>query len=622
VPRPAASRPTATRSRPLLTALAALVVAALAATGCVSMPSGGPVLSYPVTQGTDAQNQPFVQIQPQPPGNGWSPSQIVQGFLTASANYGSYPQVARQYLTPGEQKMWDPFWSAIVYKSGPNVTAPIYPSGAKNPTTATVEVKGTVQANLTGNGNYSVPSPSASTPGSPPNPTPLFKLVKANGQWRIDTAPRQLLLTSNSFENDYQLRNLYFFDPLDRFLVPDPVYVPLRPANDLMDGLVNELIAPPTDWLSGGATKTAFPPKTKVSSVGLDGVTAVVNLTGTAIGQAASGKAGTDVMLQISAQLLSTLSVAASSDSHGQGVQSIEVVVNGKPWVPPHGQGNPVQHTTSWHPASGESKQFYSVDSKGFLTSRTGTAPGGKPVSIAKIGTSYSQIAVSPDGMYLAALRGGTLYAGRLLDGSLTKRGTGFTTISWDVNDDLWALQSGQVVMFRGTSNARQPLAAMVPVAVVSVQLSGPYTELQVAPDGVRVALVSGGNELMFGAISRPQGQNPQITLSPVQETPLTQVQSVPQATNFTSLSWYGPDHVITLARPGGAVTEYPVSGGTPQSWQADTDMQTITASSGQPLIGGLSKGRMMTDAGLTGSWMPINDGDTPADGSSPTYPG
>jgi Lipoprotein LpqB beta-propeller domain/Sporulation and spore germination len=611
--RPAVSRPTPTRSRPLLTALAALVVAALAATGCVSMPSGGPVLSYPVTQGTDAQNQPFVQIQPQPPGNGWSPSQIVQGFLTASANFGSYPNVARQYLTPGV--IWDPIWSAIVYKRGPNVTAPTYPPAAKNPTTATVEVTGTVQANLQGNGNYSVPS--ASTPGSPPNPTPRFKLVKVNGQWRIASAPPQLLLTSNSFENDYQLRNLYFFDPLDRFLVPDPVYVPLRPPNDLMDGLVNELIAPPTDWLSAGATKTSFPPKTKVSSVGLDGVTAVVNLTGAAI-----AKASPDVMAQISAQLLSTLSVAAPSNSHGQGVQSVEVVVNGKPWVPPHGQGNPVQHTTTWHPASGASKKFYSVDSKGYLTSRT--ASGGKPVSIAKIGTGFGRIAVSPDGMYLAALRGGTLYAGRLVDGSLTKRGTGFTAISWDVNDNLWALQSGQVVMFRGTSNARQPLAEMVPVATVSVQLIGPYTELQVAPDGVRVALVSGGNELTFGAISRPQGQNPQITLSPVQETPLTQVQPVPPAADFIALSWYGPDDVITLATPGPTVTKYPVSGGTPQSLQADADMQTITASSGQPMVAGLPKGRMVSDNSLTvtGSWIPVNDGDTPAYGSSPTYPG
>lgn len=618
MPRRAASRPTPARSRPLLTALAALVVAALAATGCVSMPSGGPVLSYPVTQGTDAQNQPFVQIQPQPPGNGWSPSQIVQGFLTASANWGTYPQVAKQYLTPLQQKSWDPLWSAVVYKTGPTPAKPKYPPTAKNPTSAVVGINGKVQANLTGYGNYSVPS--ASAPGTSPAPPSDFQLQKIGGQWRISSAPEELLLTSNSFANDYQLRNLYFFDPLTKVLVPDPVYVPVR-AGDLMDGLVNELVAPPGDWLSEGATRTAFPPKTKVSNVKLAGVTAIVSLTGTAIGKAATGKAGSDVMLQISAQLLLTLSGAASSGSTGQRVQAIEVVVNGKPWVPPKGQGNPVQHTTDWQPASGESKEFYSVDRKGYLTSRKAKAPGGKPVRIANIGTGYSQIAVSPDGMYLAGLRGGTLYTGRLADGSLTKRGAGFTAISWDANDDLWALQGGQVVMFRATSNARQPLAEMVPVAVVGA-LGGPYTQLQVAPDGVRVALVSGGNELTFGAISRPQGQNPQIILSPVQQTPLTQVQSVPQAANFTSLSWYGPDNVITLATPGPAVTEYPVSGATPTPLQAEPDMQTITASAGQPLIAGLPNGRMSSDPGLTGSWTIINDGDTLADGSSPTYPG
>ncbi|MGH3283063.1 MAG: hypothetical protein ACRDNW_28585 [Trebonia sp.] len=57
--------------------LGVLLVVGLAATGCVSMPSGGPVASYPVTQGTAAQNQPFVQIQPQEPSAGWNPQEIV-----------------------------------------------------------------------------------------------------------------------------------------------------------------------------------------------------------------------------------------------------------------------------------------------------------------------------------------------------------------------------------------------------------------------------------------------------------------------------------------------------------------------------------------------------------------
>ena len=606
------SRPPVPRlpsSRPLLAALAALLVAALAATGCVSMPSGGAVRSYPVTQGTAAQNQPYVQIKPPPPGANWSPSQIVQGFLTASASFGNYPQVAREYLTQAEAKVWDPSWSAVVYKSGPNVTEPTYPSTAKQSTTATVGITGTIQANLLGNGNYSVPSGASSGTSVPP-----FQLAKqANGQWRISYAPLELLLSSNSFGNDYQLSNLYFFDPLGKFLVPDPVYVPL-PAKptDLIDRLVSELNAPPLDWLSGGATKTAFPVKTKVSGVTLEGVTAVVSLAGAAIGKAGTD---TDTMLRISAQLWSTLSDATPGGPNSPGVQSVEVVVNGKPWIPPHSQGNPVQRTARWHPASSTGTEFYYVNSAGYLTSRTGTS--GKPVTMTKIGTGYSQIALSADGTYLAALRGSTLYAG-LVGGPLTKRGSGFMTMSWDANDDLWGSQGTQIVMFRGTRNPRQPLAPAVPVEVVtqpseSLISSGPFTVLRVAPDGVRVAIVIGDNELTFGAISR-QTQNPRITLS--------EVQTAANA-NFTALTWYDPDNVIALAEPGPSVTEYPVSGGTPAPIQAEPGMQTITAGShGQPLIAGLGNGQMVADASLTGSWMPVNDGDTPASGQSPAYPG
>ena len=52
--------------------------------------------------------------------------------------------------------------------------------------------------------------------------------MKLNGQWRIAVAPSALLLTSDSFQNDYQPTKLYFFDPAGRILVPDPVYVPLQ----------------------------------------------------------------------------------------------------------------------------------------------------------------------------------------------------------------------------------------------------------------------------------------------------------------------------------------------------------------------------------------------------------
>lgn len=579
------------------------------------MPSGGPVQSYPITQGTSAQNQPYVQLQPQPPRPGWSPSQVVEGFLAASASFGGNAQVAREYLTTSEQKNWNNNWSAIVYKSGPNVTAPTYPSTGKNPQTATVQITGTIQASLRGSGSYSVPSGSSQN-AVPDTPGP-FLLRKQNGQWRISSAPQELLLTSNAFKSDYQLRNLYFFDPASKYLVPDPIYVPLEASpRELMNGLVRDLITPPADWLSGGATKTAFPAGTKLSGVQLNnGATAIVNLTG------AIAKAKEPTMRQVSAQLLLTLGGAVQGGLNGQAVQSVEVQVNGKPWIPPGAQGNPVQPSTSYHPAAGASDKYYYVDSAGYLTSSP--SGGGSPHRLAKIGTGYSRIAVSPDGNYVAALRHGGLYAG-VVGSPLVKRGSGYLSMSWDANDDLWASSGDRIVMFRVSAGA-QPLGQAVPVTVLSTSDLNlpPYTDIEVAPDGVRVAIVMDGGYLTFGAISGQPGPNPRITLSTVQYQPAAPDQSSAVSPSFTALSWYGPDDVIALATPGPVVTKYSVSGGTSATIPTDSGMQTITASAGQPLIAGLSKGRMASDASLIGSWMLItNVNGTPVKGSAPVYPG
>lgn len=589
------------RLRPAFTALAALV-AALCAAGCVSMPTAGPVQSFPVTQGADAQSQQYVQIVPQPPGKNWTPTDIVKGFLTASASFGSHSDVAREYLTPQEREIWNPFWSAIVYKNGPTVAAAAVPApGAKN--TVTVQVTGQEQAYLEGHGSYSVPS--ASAQNQPSQGEQTITLVKMpGGQWRISSAPQELLLTSDSFDYDYQLRNLYFFDPDGRFLVPDPVYVPLQASpEELMNGLVDDLISPPKDWLSYGATKTALPVGTKLSSVTLPGVTAVVNLTGTTI-----TKASSSTLEEVSAQLLKTLSGGVQSGTSGQLVQSVELELNGQAWSPPDSQNNPVQSSSKKNTAPGNNPQFYYVDSAGYLDSRKGEQ--GKPVRIQHVGTGYSQIAVSPDGSYVAALLGSTLYAGQA-GGALTKRGTGYVSMSWDLSDDLWASASAgtQIVMFRGTSGNRQPLSQKVTVNV-NGNLNLPISTLRVAPDGVRVAIIAGpdSNELAFGAISGAQGASPEISLSQIQLSPVN-------ATSFTGLTWYGPDDVITLSDPGPVATEYQVSGGTTTSIPVDPGMKTITASAGNLLIAALPGGQMDADVSPNAAWVPLGSGSVPAYG-------
>jgi hypothetical protein len=593
-------------------AAVAFVVALLALlAGCISEPSGGPVISYSMTQGPGGQNQPLPQIIAQPPAAGWTPEQIVRGFLAASASFAGGQRIAREYLTTKENRAWTPNWSARVYRSGPNVGEAAF-TGTGSGRVATVTVGGSVQAFLSGTGGYVAPSASAT--GGAPGGQPTFRLQKVGNQWRISKAPPYLVLTSYSFQYDYQLRNLYFFDPTISYLVPDPVYVPLQATTaSLMDGLVYDLINPPGDWLSRGATSTSFPRKTTtIGDVTLNGGTAAVNLGG------AITKGATDKLLeQVSAQLLWTL---IGSGGSGPAVQSVQLSVNGKPWSPKGSDLNPVQQLrqSKYTPANGASShQFYYVDSAGDLLSRASSV--GKPVKVAHIGTGFTQIAVSPDKQYVAALKkNGSLFTGRLGAPLVRRAGDGYTSLSWDPADDLWATTGDQIVMLSGAVSPSQQAGKPIGVSVVNsdgtTQNVGPFTALRVAPDGVRVAIIVGGNDLDFGAFApldnvRPGQAAVQIVLSQFYV-------SVPSAT-FTSLTWYGPDNVIALRDPGPELTEYPVNGGSSTSIPAQTQMSWITASLGNPLIASLPRGVMVADTSLSGSWTPVQ-----GTGISAVYPG
>ena len=616
-------------SRLSAAALGVLLVAFL--TGCVSIPSGGPVLSYPVTSGPGGQSQPFMQRIPQAPQATWTPTEVVQGFITASGSLGNLQQIANEYLTSQFSKTWNPKWSATVYSKGPFVAPPTAPGGScsssskDNPKqrrpqkTAEVEVTGAVQANVQGTGGYAVASAKA------PQQPEYFGLVQeAGGAWRINCAPQKLLLTSYLFSIDYQQRNLYFFDPKYQVLVPDPVYVPLNatPA-ELMNNLVSDLEKPPKDWLSG-ATFTAFPLGTDVGDVTLDGGTATVNLTG------AIAKASPQVLQQVSAQLWWTLTSsgqANQANQANQAVQSVELVLGGKPWIPLNVQQNPVQNQSQYSPPPpAKTGVFYYLDSAGYVVEQNG--PQGTPRRIGpSIGKGFSQIAVSPlvgGVQYVAALSGGaqasgTLYTGQL-GGKLVKRGTGYSSMSWDPNGYLWTTSDDQIFRLRGNARLGQSAFQPVPVNVPNVPTaSGSFSAIRVAPDGVRVAIIVGGSVLNFGAITSEPGPRSQpdfkIVLSPFYV-------AVP-GTTLTAVTWYGTDNVITLGTPGPVLTEYAVNGGGSTSIPPAPGAATVTASSGWPLIAGVAKDGMWSDASQTGAWGPISNANSvPLKGVSPVYPG
>lgn len=615
------ARPRPPRPPRPLAAVLAVLASVLSVAGCVTIPNGGPVIADPVTQGANAPNQPYPQLIPKPPAPGGSPLDIVRGFLTASASFADGKQVARDFLTPAASRAWHPTWSATVFKgSGPQVGELTYPSPG-NQNMVTVTVSGKVQAELSVYGAYAVPSAAGGNATSA-----SFGLVRTGGQWRISSLPSdQLLLTSTEFAADYQLRNLYFLDPDSHFLVPDPVYVPQQttPSN-LLNGLVHDLISHPEDWLRDG-TRTAFPPGTTLlNDVMVNGGAAEVNLGGAA---ARSDDQQRELM---SAQLLSTLS------GSGQGqplIQSVELDVNGKPWSPPQAQQNPVQHTAVLGVPDGHSSSFYYLDDQGTLTRQP--VDGSSPVKVRKLGTGYSAIAVSRDGRYLAALRAGTLYTGPI-GGTLLKRaGDGYTTMSWDTRDQLWATANGVVVMMRGDVSAQSAQPADAPQPVFVQQPDGlpetaPVNAIRVAPDGVRVAFIVGGatETLAFGAIAEPssppaQDRVPPRTVKPTVAAPRIRLSPFTVsggAGGFSSVSWYGANNVVTIGTASGAtgppLTEYSVNGASSSAIPTEAGIQSITTSAGSELVAGAKGEELLLNPSTGGTWAHVSTG------VAPSYPG
>lgn len=583
--------------------------------------------SYSVTQNPGGQSQPFPQIIPQPPDPKWNPAQLVYGFLAASASVGNGQKIAREYLAPGVK--WAPNFSATVFKNGlgPVIksTTQVPAKGPGKPASVVVTVGGKVQASVTQAGKYAVPS------GSGPQLGPYsFTLIKVGKVWRISQAPSELLLTSDMFVNDYQQRNLYFFDPTFRYLVPDPVYVPLQATpTDLMGTLVQDLTKPPGDWLSGG-TRTALLGADAIGGVTLSAQTATVNL---AISKASNSDA---TLVPFSSQLLWTL---IGSGQGGPAVQSVELLVNGKPWSPPGSQENPVQHLPAAYspPANPRSGVFYYVDSAGNVLMQSDIQA--KPsVPIARLGKGSWQIAISPNPQfpYLAALRGdGTLFTEVIGSGKLVKRagapqGAGYTSISWGPNGDLWATTGTQIVTLQGNVGPGQPGGDPIPVAVENANSTGPssvgpFDAIRVAPDGVRVAIVVGETVLYFGAIAQQAATRVTQKLVRIDLSPF--YVAAPGTVMFSGVTWFGTDNVIALLgdQKAPVLTEYPVSGGNSTSIPAPVGTTSVTAVQGHPLIVGTAKGGMSSDAALSGAWSSIEYGSanpTPLKGFFPVYPG
>jgi hypothetical protein len=596
-------------------AAAAALAAGVVAAGCATVPTNGPVQQVGAAQNGLSQEQEYSQPIPVGPGAGWTPREIVDGFLAASASFAGDHQVAKKYLDPAALHSWQPGWAVTVVSGPPTTTylRPLPKSVSNEPDLrAQVKVTGLPVATITGSGQYQVYSGSSTK-------SYYFSLISINGQWRIDSLPTSqgLLLTEADFQHVYQPRDLYFLSQSGNTLVPDPVFVPQQATNtELATGLVNALLQDPVGWLAGAAV-TGFPAHAQpIGQVRLDGQNATVDLGGQ------HGKpltADRQQLEQMAAQLAWTLTTGPTP------VQSVELELNNRPMrimgylyqVPQIYQDSvPAQ-------VAGSSLDF--VGSNGTVQGLSGVGqPGaGQPGRASAVpgaagsadAPPLTSIAVSPDGRSLAGIAAGgaAVYYGKLAQGGTLKEwrptSGSCTSVSWDARGDLWITAGGMVWMLPPGGGS----AALVSMDVLP---GADVTDFLVAPDGVRVVMIvhqASATQVQVGAITR-SGSTAEVAQSPV-----TIGAGIPQP---DAVSWYGTDDVIVLAGSSSSAQLYevPLNGGQPTVVATPGAPVSVTATSPEgsaaEIAVGLPGGKIMISTNL-GAFQP-----TAAAGQAPAYPG
>lgn len=587
--------------------IAVLAVAAAVACGCATVPTGGPVVPEKIPPAGGPQAGDYEQLIAPPPQPGWSPEQIVSGFLLAGADFTGDHKVAAEYLTPAARRSWNPGSTATVF-SNPPVADIVGQAGSA----ATVHVSGQQAATIGGSqgeGEYVA----AAHGGSHFSAT--FDLRKVKGQWRIADPGNQLLLTSNDVARAYRSQDLYFLDPSMSVLVPDPVFVPVE-ASQVRQS-VTSLVHGATGWLSQ-ATRTAFPPGTRLINVQESGDVVRVDLGGAA--------AGTTQHQQelMSAQLVWTLRTFPDA------AQNLNLIleINGQPVSLPSIGSAQQPVATSWQSynpsdvGGGSSLPAFYVGNANRVQMLNSVASASQATPVpGEAGTgnvALNQIAVSPDAATsrIAGISPGddAVYTGGLSPrGSLSLQlsGKGFTNPSWDRNGNLWvAGVSGGKTGIWMLAGGAHPVQVQVPSGY------GPVQALRVARDGARIALITGtgsGQQLLVGAIVRTGSR---VAIGPV--VPIGT--GLSQMAQMTDLAWSDADNLVVLAQPSGGqeqLFKVPVDGGPFQALgTAPAGTQSVSAAPSLPVLAGVPSSGEVQYSPDELSWRNLVQGQYPA------YPG
>lgn len=552
-------------------AFALALLTALTLAACASIPDTGPVVS-----GDVINNDPLdgvFQLAPEGPKAGQSPTEVVKGFLAASAGYSDDHAVARSFLSPQVRLNWRPDASVTVYRSLDQLTARQLSNGAEVPEETTPEASQSAAAGVAGAAGGSTDAPGVSTQadaavgaaaaaGADANQevtevvvrTPViaridgegrysvvapgtksevryYGLVRIDGQWRINSLDDGILITRNDFSVTFKSYAVYYPDPQGEYLVPDTHWFPSSPGSpELPTALVRALLEGPPDWLAD-AVATSVPEGTEmaVSAVVVDEGVATVDLT------SAARLADDEERQLLLAQLEATLGQLGT-------ISSVRVTVDRVTYNIPQESGP--QPTLD--PSVGGSA--VGLDSKGRIV-RIGSDGNDVVEGLDELDgydASYGLIApgVSYDGAWYAALSADRtrLFLSQAEPDTLVQiRGNALTAPSFDPLGWVWTAGSSGVTALQADAAASDH--ARVQVAADWLE-DYDVTAMRVSRDGTRAVLAvdDGGDPrvLLTGIVRDDSGR-------PVRLTRPTDVLS--DLTSVKDVTWVGDDRIAVLGR-------------------------------------------------------------------------
>lgn len=516
----------------LVTLLASVVVVAVVASGCASLPES----SQPQALGTI--NREPTPEGPPPPIPGRDPDLLLRDFLQATAEPENRHLAARQYMTLAAATQWNDTTSTVIVETADTLRE------SRTEHEATYVLRARKVGELSADGSYRVAE------GLIEN---KIEMTKVGGEWRIDELPDGVVMETRAFEKSYARHVLYFVGP-DGSAVPDLRWF-AEPPEQLTQRLLSQLIEGPQPAIAPVVRNLLAEPvalRGSITKANGDPAEVGVGLGGVRIDFSGADKLNPRDRELLAAQVVLTLSGA---DILGPYL----LLAEGKPlderfatngWsvadIEPFAASVRPAHHTGLHALRGGS--LVQVNEKGISP-----APGyfGSVHNLQSAG-------LSPDGQLVAAVADAgrpppepprTLMIGTYGGNAFpVAEGTTISRPSWTSDGSAaWAVIDGErVIRAVNDRNTGHVSVQEVDISALTAITSGqslrlPITELRIARSGVRAALIADGKVYIAVVERRPDGKY--VLTSPI---PL----ALGLSTNAQSLSWLTGEAVI-VAREG-----------------------------------------------------------------------